>query len=201
MLRCFCGKNEREGSCGEGMSNAAFCADGESEWVGKWGCGEICERKYDCGIHACDKVSYAYQRPGTRFTTLTNSFCRLVILINSSRSSAPSLLPSLPHVHAEPLLSLFERHVPLQFQRALRCAQRSFRDAIISVPTSAIMALVDLVCLQLFYPVAAASLASRGRATSESGRRKAGKAKFFVRGSAERLEVAGSMNAHGFAAH
>ena len=30
--------------------------EGEEQWTGRFSCGRVCERLYDCGIHPCKEV-------------------------------------------------------------------------------------------------------------------------------------------------
>ncbi|KAL1943906.1 hypothetical protein VTO73DRAFT_3724 [Trametes versicolor] len=55
--RCYCGKDEKELSCGEGEEKECrVVQDGkEDSWVGRFACENTCDRPFDCGIHHCSK--------------------------------------------------------------------------------------------------------------------------------------------------
>ena len=58
MSRCWCGKEEMQIRCGEGEETQGF-VEGESPWIGKFGCGKICGRPFACGKHTCEKLCHS----------------------------------------------------------------------------------------------------------------------------------------------
>lgn len=52
--RCFCGKEEQQVRCGVG-TEVECLVEGESPWVGRFGCNNTCGRLFDCGKHKCEK--------------------------------------------------------------------------------------------------------------------------------------------------
>ncbi|KAF9445356.1 hypothetical protein P691DRAFT_710436 [Macrolepiota fuliginosa MF-IS2] len=57
MVRCWCGKTEKELGCGEGESQECF-VEGGQPWVGLFSCDRVCERTFDCGVHSCEKLCH-----------------------------------------------------------------------------------------------------------------------------------------------
>ncbi|KAI0311010.1 hypothetical protein OF83DRAFT_1069553, partial [Amylostereum chailletii] len=59
--RCWCGKERKELACGVGKpEDCAVTIDGvEDIWVGKYECGNICSRPFDCGVHKCEKSCHS----------------------------------------------------------------------------------------------------------------------------------------------
>ncbi|KAA1473096.1 hypothetical protein DENSPDRAFT_822377 [Dentipellis sp. KUC8613] len=57
VAKCWCGKVEKEVSCGFGDPRpCAVLEDGHEEtWLGKFDCGNLCDRPFDCGIHRCER--------------------------------------------------------------------------------------------------------------------------------------------------
>ncbi|KAI0635276.1 hypothetical protein C8Q77DRAFT_1054207 [Trametes polyzona] len=57
LVRCYCGKEEKEVGCGEGeVKECMVVEDGqEKRWVGRYACANNCDRPFDCGIHRCSK--------------------------------------------------------------------------------------------------------------------------------------------------
>ena len=61
--RCYCGKDERKIVCcergDEKLSKRNVDANDDhmnnEEWIGTFDCGNRCQRKFDCGKHACEK--------------------------------------------------------------------------------------------------------------------------------------------------
>ena len=59
-VKCFCGAEEREASCGWKRQEESTCGDANSTWRGRYGCERICNRPYDCGEHTCQEVSDSF---------------------------------------------------------------------------------------------------------------------------------------------
>ena len=57
--RCYCGKLQTDMLCSskdEEMESQLTRGDGsKEEWTGCFSCNETCDRKFDCGIHSCQK--------------------------------------------------------------------------------------------------------------------------------------------------
>ncbi|KAH7097552.1 hypothetical protein BKA62DRAFT_643194 [Auriculariales sp. MPI-PUGE-AT-0066] len=57
FVQCYCGKERKQISCGEG--EAKICTVGEGanaiQWTGRFECESDCERPFLCGIHKCMK--------------------------------------------------------------------------------------------------------------------------------------------------
>lgn len=57
--RCYCGKVQTEMLCSskdEEMDSKMVRDDGsEEEWTGCFGCNDVCDRPFDCGLHSCKK--------------------------------------------------------------------------------------------------------------------------------------------------
>lgn len=57
--RCYCGKVQTEMLCSskeEEMDSTIVRDDGTEEaWTGCFGCNDICDRPFDCGLHSCKK--------------------------------------------------------------------------------------------------------------------------------------------------
>ncbi|KAJ6145516.1 hypothetical protein N7470_009411 [Penicillium chermesinum] len=57
--RCYCGKVQTEMLCNskeDEMDSHIIYDDGsEEEWTGCFGCTDICNRSFDCGLHSCEK--------------------------------------------------------------------------------------------------------------------------------------------------
>ncbi|KAH9017094.1 hypothetical protein EDB83DRAFT_2438222 [Lactarius deliciosus] len=60
LARCWCGKERKQLACGEGDDKECnfFGSHGEESWIGKFDCGNVCERLFDCGIHKCPKMCH-----------------------------------------------------------------------------------------------------------------------------------------------
>ncbi|CAE6495553.1 unnamed protein product [Rhizoctonia solani] len=54
VARCYCGKHEKDMSCGVGVS-IDCSAEGQGAWEGRWQCEDICDRNFNCGQHRCQK--------------------------------------------------------------------------------------------------------------------------------------------------
>ena len=52
--RCWCGKEERQLRCGVGEEVQCFL-EGEQLWIGRFPCGNVCGRFFDCRKHQCEK--------------------------------------------------------------------------------------------------------------------------------------------------
>jgi hypothetical protein len=61
IVKCFCGGEEREASCGWKRQEETTCGDANSTWRGRYGCERKCDRPYDCGVHACQEVSSRFK--------------------------------------------------------------------------------------------------------------------------------------------
>ncbi|CAL1709094.1 unnamed protein product [Somion occarium] len=57
VAKCYCGKEEKDLRCGEGIEKASAIVDtaGEHNWIGQFPCENVCNRAFDCGIHHCQK--------------------------------------------------------------------------------------------------------------------------------------------------
>ena len=55
--RCWCGKSNKEVRCGDGEEVQCF-VEGESPWIGRFGCGKTCERFFECGTHICEELCH-----------------------------------------------------------------------------------------------------------------------------------------------
>ncbi|KAF9460740.1 hypothetical protein BDZ94DRAFT_1265402 [Collybia nuda] len=54
IAKCWCNKEEKELRCGEGKE--VLCATKkEGTWIGRFGCENVCERPFNCGIHKCSQ--------------------------------------------------------------------------------------------------------------------------------------------------
>ncbi|PPQ78281.1 hypothetical protein CVT25_011740 [Psilocybe cyanescens] len=54
VATCWCGKEQKTVNCGEGKEVECF-VEGDTPWIGKFGCDHICERLFDCGKHKCQE--------------------------------------------------------------------------------------------------------------------------------------------------
>ncbi|KAJ3535850.1 hypothetical protein NMY22_g6296 [Coprinellus aureogranulatus] len=54
IVKCYCGKEEKEVECGAGVPKDCF-VESEEPWVGRYTCDQKCERLFDCGRHRCEK--------------------------------------------------------------------------------------------------------------------------------------------------
>lgn len=67
--KCYCGQVEKELLCADrGDDQESQCAytslDGETvseSWTGMFNCEHVCGRKFDCGIHICEKECHAQE--------------------------------------------------------------------------------------------------------------------------------------------
>ncbi|KIJ63784.1 hypothetical protein HYDPIDRAFT_188240 [Hydnomerulius pinastri MD-312] len=71
-VRCWCGRETKVIACGElNIEDGVKCAilkknqgfsEEEEEWVGRFGCANICERPFSCTHHACSKPCHPPSR-------------------------------------------------------------------------------------------------------------------------------------------
>ena len=57
-VSCFCGKHSKEIQCSDKefpKQSQMVQDDGLNSWLGFYQCAEICGRKFDCGVHFCEK--------------------------------------------------------------------------------------------------------------------------------------------------
>ncbi|KAF9220771.1 hypothetical protein BS17DRAFT_713315 [Gyrodon lividus] len=109
-VRCWCGRESKSTACGElKIEDSARCRvaknDGSSddeEWIGRYGCGQPCNRPFACSYHLCSKSCHPPSRipPPCPFdpehiTTCACGRCRIFRsadeLANSSTHSFPQL--------------------------------------------------------------------------------------------------------------
>ncbi|KAF5336563.1 hypothetical protein D9611_006507 [Ephemerocybe angulata] len=57
VVKCYCGKEEKQVACGDGTPKDCF-VEGEEPWIGRYTCDNTCERPFDCGIHQCEKACH-----------------------------------------------------------------------------------------------------------------------------------------------
>ncbi|KAH7924930.1 hypothetical protein BV22DRAFT_1195572 [Leucogyrophana mollusca] len=61
VVKCFCGKEEKEVPCGDGKDRSVFCSlvldanSREEKWEGRFECDNTCNRPFDCFKHTCQK--------------------------------------------------------------------------------------------------------------------------------------------------
>lgn len=58
VLKCYCGKNEKDVSCskkGEPIKSMAKSGNDVIDWMGHWACATSCDRPFDCNIHHCSR--------------------------------------------------------------------------------------------------------------------------------------------------
>ncbi|KAF8198478.1 hypothetical protein BJ912DRAFT_951515 [Pholiota molesta] len=53
-VKCYCGKEGKTVTCGEGREIQCF-VEGETPWIGRFTCDNVCDRPFDCGKHKCQK--------------------------------------------------------------------------------------------------------------------------------------------------
>ncbi|KAH9835226.1 uncharacterized protein C8Q71DRAFT_811773 [Rhodofomes roseus] len=61
LVKCYCGREEKEVPCGDGEEHQCALDDGgkETRWVGRYQCSHPCDRPFDCGIHRCAKPCHS----------------------------------------------------------------------------------------------------------------------------------------------
>ncbi|KAJ7800446.1 hypothetical protein B0H14DRAFT_3785499 [Mycena olivaceomarginata] len=69
--RCWCGKHEKEVSCGEGeavpcSSFSPSSPEAEELWIGRFACADSCDRLFACGVHRCAQPCHAGRLLATR---------------------------------------------------------------------------------------------------------------------------------------
>lgn len=58
--RCFCGRIEKQVSCGDrDQPLQSFSAADEAWFEGSFTCQALCQRRFDCGLHSCSKACHA----------------------------------------------------------------------------------------------------------------------------------------------
>ncbi|KAI0042826.1 hypothetical protein FA95DRAFT_1499565 [Auriscalpium vulgare] len=64
VVRCWCGKEEKELACGEGEVKESVLLDGgvENRWSGRFACDNPCDRPFDCGVHKCSQSCHPPSR-------------------------------------------------------------------------------------------------------------------------------------------
>ncbi|KIJ15343.1 hypothetical protein PAXINDRAFT_115013 [Paxillus involutus ATCC 200175] len=111
-LRCWCGKETKNAACGESkMEEGATCGvaknDGSSDeqvWIGRYGCGQPCNRPFACSYHFCSKSCHPPSRipppcpfDPQRITTCACGQYRIARstdeLASSSRTAPSPILP------------------------------------------------------------------------------------------------------------
>ncbi|WWC86565.1 uncharacterized protein L201_001442 [Kwoniella dendrophila CBS 6074] len=65
IAKCYCGKDQKDVECGWGKEQDKVCKqldeDGEEEmWWGKYDCGRLCDRLFDCGVHPCKDTCHPH---------------------------------------------------------------------------------------------------------------------------------------------
>jgi hypothetical protein len=141
---CFCGEDLKEVPCGWQKADEVECEKLDDDqqrkvWKGRFSCGKVCSRPYDCGIHTCDQVRTKLNA-GARRARLTIGFgFRSAILIQQSPSSAllhrPSSLTALVDVASWILYR--PRSVPsaqIPSQPAVSVALNLYRGATMLAP-------------------------------------------------------------------
>ena len=103
--RCYCGKEERSLLCCErGEEKLSKGATGEGvtfEWNGAFDCDNSCERPFDCGKHACQRMCHS-QEPRTPHCpwspdTITHCPCGKTLLKDVSPKSRESCEDPIPN--------------------------------------------------------------------------------------------------------
>ncbi|KAJ7057853.1 hypothetical protein C8F01DRAFT_325430 [Mycena amicta] len=62
QARCYCGKDQKEDTCGAG--EPANCSlSGNESWTGTFACPSTCDRPFACGTHRCSKPCHPEDGP------------------------------------------------------------------------------------------------------------------------------------------
>ncbi|KAH7908223.1 hypothetical protein BJ138DRAFT_1158200 [Hygrophoropsis aurantiaca] len=109
VIKCFCGKEQSEVNCGVGKDIRISCSiakgiNGKEErWEGRFKCGNICNRPFDCHKHTCQKACHPPSSipPSCPFSPerVTRCPCGQTLLSEISappRTSCASPIPTCP---------------------------------------------------------------------------------------------------------
>lgn len=60
VVKCYCGKEEKEMNCGWAKDKQAVCGSQGEVWEGRFGCERLCLKPYDCGLHSCQQECHPH---------------------------------------------------------------------------------------------------------------------------------------------
>ncbi|KAH9926706.1 uncharacterized protein B0H18DRAFT_1084937 [Fomitopsis serialis] len=154
LVRCYCGREEKEVPCGDGEEKQCVLAAGEQEtrWVGRYQCSHPCDRPFDCGIHRCsnhhslDPSSAIHFPPRTRLP----------------RTACTDLIPTCESICMKPLEGC-EHACAIMRVRPCRCGSTTRDIPCLKLPCGALRACGRHQCNRLCCPLASVAGAAKGK--------------------------------------